>query len=171
MDVESFRGLQTGPGARAVERALIEFDAGADPLAAAIEVRKRVRGLTPELASAALTQAQLRRRGRDKFGADADLMWFTPEGLEQATRAEVADHRAARFAALAGELGRQPDVADLCCGVGGDLRALSAAGCGVTGYDRDPLTAAVALANIEALKLSHAAVGGPRGEALGPRPV
>jgi SAM-dependent methyltransferase len=158
MGLETFRALHAGAGARALERALIELDAGADPLSVATEVRRRVRGLSPELAGAAITQAQLRRRGRDKFGADADLMWFTPDGLEQATRAEVADHRAARFAALAAPPDPPIRVADLCCGIGGDLRALSRAGCTVTGFDKDPLTVEVARANIEALKLDDATV-------------
>ena len=153
MDVETFRALRGGPGTRALEFAVREFDAGAEPLTVATEVRRRVRGLTPELASAALTQAQLRRRAREKFGVAADRMWFTPDGLEQATRAEVADHRATRFAALNAKLDRPAKVADLCCGIGADLRALSAAGCAVTGYDRDPLTVEVAHANAEALGL------------------
>ncbi len=153
MDAEAFRSLQSGPGARALAHAMSAFDAGADPLAVATDVRRRLANLTPELASAALTQAQLRRRARDKFGADADRMWFTPDGLEQATRVEVADHRAARFAALGARRGRPLRVADLCCGVGGDLRALAAAGCAVAGYDKDPLTAEVARANVDVLKL------------------
>lgn len=153
VDVESFRALRSGPGARALDRALAEFDAGADPLVVATGVRRDVPGLSPEVGSAAVTQALLRRKAREKFGVDAERMWFTPDGLEQATRAEVADHRAGRFAALGGQFDRPPKVADLCCGIGGDLRALSAAGCAVTGYDRDPLTAEVARANAEALKL------------------
>lgn len=153
MDVETFRALLTGIGALALERATAEFDAGADPLAVATRVRRQLPGLPAEVASAALTQAQLRRRAREKFGADADRMWFTPDGLEQATRAEVADHRASRFAALGAQLGRPPFVADLCCGIGGDLRALSAAARAVIGFDRDPLTVDVARANVEVLKL------------------
>ena len=43
-------------------------------------------------------------------------------------------------------------VADLCCGIGGDLVALAgAAAGGALGVDRDPLTAAVAAANAAAL--------------------
>jgi len=158
MDVETFRALRAGAGARALERAMIELDASADPLAVAIEVRRHVRELAPELASAAISQAQLRRRGRDKFGADADQMWFTRDGLEQATRAEVADHRAARFAALPAWPETPIRVADLCCGIGGDLRALSAAGCSVSGFDKDPLTVEVARTNVEAFELDGATV-------------
>ena len=43
-------------------------------------------------------------------------------------------------------------VADLCCGIGGDLVALAGAvGAGAVGVDRDPVTAAVAEANAAAL--------------------
>src|SRR5215213_7902025 len=49
-------------------------------------------------AAAALTQVALRRKAAAKFGADADRMFFTRAGLEQATRRVVADLRAARLA-------------------------------------------------------------------------
>ena len=75
-------------------------------------------------------------------------MWFTPDGLEQASSDAAAHHRATRFARLTAELGRPPRVADLCCGIGADLRALVAAGCDVTGVDRDLVTALAARANI-----------------------
>src|SRR5918993_3296681 len=91
----------------------------------------------PELVAAAVTQVRLRGRARAKFGADADRMFFTPDGLEQATRAEVAARHAARFAAAGA--GR---VLDLCCGIGGDLIAFARAGPAVTGGDRGPATAA-----------------------------
>ena len=52
-----------------------------------------------DLAAAALTQADLRRRAVAKFGPDGGGMFFTRAGLEQATRRTVADRRAARLAA------------------------------------------------------------------------
>jgi len=158
MDVDSLATLLTPPGVRAVEAATDELDAGSDPLRVATEIRRRFDQLPPAIAAAAISQAQLRRRGRAKFGAAADLMWFTPEGLEQATRAEVADHRAMRFARLYDQLGRQPRIADLCCGIGSDLRALATAGCDVTGFDRDSLTVDVARANLRALAIPAARV-------------
>lgn len=101
------------------------------------------------LVSAALGQARLRQRAVAKFGAfDAYRMFFTPDGVEQATRTSVAGHRAGRFA----ELGVR-SVADLCCGIGGDAIALARAGITVLAVDRDPLTAEVARANAEALGL------------------
>ncbi|MER6994620.1 methyltransferase domain-containing protein [Streptomyces sp. NPDC000410] len=102
-----------------------------------------------ELVSAALGQARLRQRAVAKFGAeDAYRMYFTPNGVEQSTRASVAAYRAARFT----ELGVR-SVADLCCGNGGDAIALARAGISVLAVDRDPLTAEVARANAAALGL------------------
>ena len=116
-------------------RALIETD----PIRRAAALRRTV---PAELASAALTQAALRQAARTKFGSLADTLLFTADGLEQATRVEVADHRAARFAAAG--VGA---VLDLCCGIGADVLAFVRAGLTVTGVDRDPDTAALAAAN------------------------
>jgi len=99
-----------------------------------------------ELIAAAMTQTRLRQRGRAKFGAAADRMYFTPNGLEQSTRSSVAEHRAARL--VAAGVSR---VVDLCCGVGGDALALARAGVAVHAIDLDPLTCDVARANAAAL--------------------
>ena len=118
----------------------------ADELAAATRLR---RTHDAALVSAALGQARLRQRAAAKFGADAGRMYFTPDGVEQATRASVAAHRADRFRALG--VGR---LADLCGGIGGDAIALARAGIDVLAVDRDPLTCAVARANAAALGLA-----------------
>ncbi|PVC83068.1 methyltransferase domain-containing protein [Streptomyces sp. CS131] len=120
----------------------------ADELATATRLR---RAHPAELVSAALGQARLRQRAVAKFGAeDAYRMYFTPNGVEQATRTSVAAHRAARFAGLGVR-----SVADLCCGIGGDAIALARAGISVLAVDRDPLTTEVARANAEALGLGE----------------
>jgi SAM-dependent methyltransferase len=106
----------------------------------------------PALVGAAVTQVRLRERARVKFGADAERMFFTTEGLEQATRAAVADRHAHRFAAAGADR-----VLDLCCGVGGDLVAAARAGLAVHGVDRDAPTVAVARANADALGLGDRA--------------
>ena len=62
---------------------------------------RRAATSTPEHAAAALTQVDLRARAVAKLGDDAARMYFTPEGLEQATRSRVAAHRAARVAMAA----------------------------------------------------------------------
>ncbi|MBZ9643392.1 class I SAM-dependent methyltransferase [Streptomyces sp. PSKA30] len=130
-------------------RAPLDDVRGTDP-AQELAVATRLRREHPaELVSAALGQALLRQRAVAKFGAeDAERMFFTPDGVEQSTRASVAAYRARRFQ----ELG-VTSVADLCCGIGGDAVALARAGIRVLAVDRDPLTAAVARANAEALGL------------------
>ncbi|MEU5095779.1 class I SAM-dependent methyltransferase [Streptomyces sp. NPDC020996] len=132
-------------------RALLEEvrdTAPADELAVATRLR---RDHPAELVSAALGQARLRQRAAAKFGAaDARRMFFTPNGVEQSTRASVAAYRAGRLR----ELG-VTSVADLCCGIGGDAVALARAGIRVLAVDRDPVTAAAARANADALGLAE----------------
>lgn len=93
MDLDAFNELLTPRGQRALAEA--EGLTGSDPVAAATRLRKTY---DAALTSAALTQAGLRERAKAKFGADAALMYFTPHGLEQSTRTEVAEHRAQRLA-------------------------------------------------------------------------
>ncbi|GAA2483524.1 class I SAM-dependent methyltransferase [Actinocorallia cavernae] len=132
-------------------RALLEEVRGtapADELAVATRLR---RDHPADLVSAALGQARLRQRAAAKFAAaDAQRMFFTPNGVEQSTRASVAAYRARRLTDLG-----VTSVADLCCGIGGDAIALARAGIRVLAVDRDPLTAAVARANAEALGLTE----------------
>ncbi|WP_328358682.1 class I SAM-dependent methyltransferase [Streptomyces sp. NBC_00445] len=131
-------------------RALLDEVRGTDP-AQELAVATRLRREHPaELVSAALGQARLRQRAVAKFGAeDAGRMFFTPNGVEQSTRASVAAYRAERFKALGIR-----SVADLCCGIGGDAIAFARAGIRVLAVDRDPLTAAAARANADALGLA-----------------
>ena len=64
-----------------------------------------------------MEQAQLRIRARRKF-SNPQAMFFTRRGLEQASGRRLAAYKARRFARLS-------NVADVCCGIGGDLIALS----------------------------------------------
>nr|WP_231126305.1 class I SAM-dependent methyltransferase [Motilibacter aurantiacus] len=77
-------------------------------------------------------------------------MLFTADGLEQATRREVADRRAARLVAAGARR-----VADLGCGIGADALAFARAGLEVRAVERDPATAAVARANVRSAGLAH----------------
>jgi THUMP domain-like len=95
----------------------------------ALAVGTRLRARFPaELVAAALAQHELRVRGAGKF-SKAAAMWFTRDGLEQASGEALARHRAGRYAAFG-------VVADLCCGIGGDLCAL-APGRAALGVDLD----------------------------------
>ncbi|HVU41008.1 MAG TPA: class I SAM-dependent methyltransferase [Xanthobacteraceae bacterium] len=100
------------------------------------------RQLSAERTHLVLEQVELRRRARAKFAA-AGQMWFTAVGLEQATDEIIARYKAQRFAT-------QAAVADLCCGIGGDLLALAERG-PVVGVDRDPLVTLLAAANVQAV--------------------
>jgi hypothetical protein len=117
-----------------------------DPLR--LSTRLRRSGLEPADAAAVATQVELRRRARTKIGPDAALLLFTPAGYQQATRRSVADHRAARLAAAG-----VGSLVDLGCGIGGDTIAAARAGLRVLAVERDPVTAAVARANVAALGL------------------
>ncbi|MGW2208415.1 class I SAM-dependent methyltransferase [Streptomyces sp. NPDC001781] len=143
--LQGFHALRTDEG-----RALLDEVRGTAP-ADELAVATRLRRTHPAgLVSAALGQARLRQRAEAKFGAeDARRMFFTPNGVEQSTRAGVAAYRAERMRALG-----VSSVADLCCGIGGDALALARAGIRVLAVDRDPLTAAVARANAEVLGLA-----------------
>jgi SAM-dependent methyltransferase len=133
--------LSTAAGRSAFEQAIAiaQSVTEADPVRRTAKVRAL---LEPDLATAALAQAELRARARAKFGDQAQRLYFTSDGLEQATRAEIADHRAARFAAAG-----VGSVLDLCCGIGADVAAFVRAGLVVTAVERDPATAAFAQAN------------------------
>ena len=94
-----------------------------------LAVGTRLRERFPaELVAAALGQHGLRVRGAGKFSRAAG-MWFTREGLEQASGEALAGYRAGRYAGFG-------VVADLCCGIGGDLLAL-AKGRDALGVDLD----------------------------------
>ncbi|WP_205471487.1 SAM-dependent methyltransferase [Nocardioides sp. SYSU D00038] len=149
MDLDDFRWLLTDAGGDAVARAA-EL-AGTEPLHARAALERSCPGVEPAHLAAALTQARLRERAAAKFGDDAARMWFTLDGLEQATRRPVADHRAGRLRVFGAA-----SVIDLGCGIGGDLVAAARAGVTAAGIDLDPVRVAVAEANLAALGLPGA---------------
>ncbi|MGB0099429.1 MAG: SAM-dependent methyltransferase [Nocardioides sp.] len=149
MDLDAFRWLLTDDGQRLLAAAGDELAGGGDDLLA-IQTRLR-RTAQPAQVAAAMTQSTLRVRARAKFGDQADRMYFTPDGLEQATRLRVAEHRAARLVASSTET-----LIDLGCGIGGDLIAGSRAGLICAGVDLDDVRVEVARANLAALDLPGA---------------
>ena len=106
--------LQTDNGQRLLAAIRAADPGPADALPLITRLRK---DWDAELVSMAMTMHAFRVKARGRF-RDSDRLWFTGDGLEQATAEIVADHRVARFAGC----GR---VADLCCGIGGDLMALA----------------------------------------------
>jgi hypothetical protein len=103
----------------------------------------RKRGVSAEMTSVVLLQRRLRTIARAKFGEFADTMFFTENGLQQATRLAVAAHHAERFRGA-----HLNNVADLGCGIGGDSLAFAGLGIAVTAVDRDEVTAAIATYNL-----------------------
>ncbi|PRZ35182.1 hypothetical protein CLV47_1222 [Antricoccus suffuscus] len=133
-------------------------DAGAFALAAATRMiedgqsdlqmlQSLRRTVTQDTATAALRQAQLRRRAVAKFGDDAAQMWFLPDSLEQASRPEVSAHRVGRLV----DAGVRR-IVDAGAGIGGDTIAFARAGIDVTAIESDPAVS-------EALRLNVAALG------------
>jgi hypothetical protein len=95
----------------------------------------------PAEASALAEQLTLRAKAATRFGNDLGMLYTAP-GLEMMTHPVVASRRATRLARLG------LPVADLTCGLGGDLRAIAALGLDTVGLERDPATALLASANV-----------------------
>ena len=130
--------LCAGPGAELL--ASLRHQALTPGTALALGTRLR-ESYPAGLVAAALAQHELRLAARAKFSRAMD-MFFTRAGLEQASAEVVAQHRQARFA-QAGLL------ADLCCGIGGDLIALAGKH-QVRAVNRDPLHLRMAMLNAAA---------------------
>ena len=125
-------------------RELLARLAGSQP-DGSLALAERLRQQYPaNLVALAMAQRELRLAAAAKFSR-ADQMLFTRAGYEQSSSEAIARHRAAR---LAGALGRDAAVrvADLCCGIGGDLVALAGA-VEVLAVDRDEAHARLALHN------------------------
>ena len=126
MDLAGLATLLTPEGWALLE-ALPPYDEGA-----AIRLGEHLRdqGHDPVTVAAALTQSRLRQRGEAKFGAFAAGMLFTPDGLEQATRLEVAARHAQRYVSAGVDR-----VVDLGCGIGSDAMAFASFEREVVGVD------------------------------------
>jgi hypothetical protein len=148
VDAATVRSLTT-PAARELLTELASLPpaelVGAPGLALAARLR---RSHDAGLVAAATTLVSLRQRACAKLGDDAPHLVLDRTGLEQATRAIVASHRAARLARS-----DATTVVDLGCGIGADLLALARAGLRVTGVDRDPARVEMARANLAACSL------------------
>ena len=122
----------------------------------AMRLAEELRGHYPaDLIAAALTQQSLRTAAREKFSR-AYEMFFTRAGLEMASPELVARHSARRFAGLA-------PVADLCCGIGGDLTALAEVARRLIAVDTDADALRFARQNVAAVSAGAAGAAGLTG--------
>jgi SAM-dependent methyltransferase len=144
--VAQFRWLRSPEGAAAGRLAGRLIADGVDLLPGLDRLRTEV---GPEHAGPAWELARLRARARPVFGADAEVLFLTPDALEQAGRPELAARRAARLLA-----GGVASAADLGCAAGTDTVALARAGAEVLAVDRDPVARELTAANAEALGLA-----------------
>lgn len=103
----------------------------------------RKSGVSAEMTSVVLLQKRLRTKATGKFGEFAERMFFTEDGLQQATRLTVAARHAARFRDAG-----FTRIGDVGCGIGGDALAFAGLGLDVTAIDRDEVTAAIATYNL-----------------------
>ncbi|MFP4321996.1 MAG: THUMP-like domain-containing protein [Anaerolineales bacterium] len=92
----------------------------------------------PEIAAAALQTARLRQQAIIKFDR-AGEMFFTPDGLQQATAPAVRTYHAEQLA-------HTQRVVDIGCGIGADSLALGQSA-SVIGFDIDPVRVHIARHN------------------------
>ncbi len=137
MDLDRLEGLLSPRGQACLEEVAASRPSSGSELGIIERLRSRY---DPPLVSAAVELHELRLRARAKFSC-ADRMYFTREGLEQASAEVVGRHRARRFEGV-------ERVADLCCGIGGDLISLAQRRRALA-VDRDPLHLRMARLNAE----------------------
>ena len=153
MDRTGFMSL-ISPEGQALLAEVGEIDSKADMVKVVSKLRGK--GHSAELVATVLTQVKLRRRAKAKFGEFAQTMFFTEEGLEQASRLKVAAIHAGRFRNHG--LKR---IADLGCGIGAESLAIASLDMEVTAFEIDEVTAALAtynLASFENVKVEQADV-------------
>jgi hypothetical protein len=150
MDLVALKKLISGEGWGLLQ-SLPPYDAST---AMALGEGLRVAGFDADLVAAAMTQSRLRDKGREKFGDFAAGMLFTADGLEQATRLEIAARHAGRFRAAG-----MRQVFDLGCGIGADAMAIAGLDMQVTAIDSDEVTATLAGVNLRHWPAASASVG------------
>ncbi|MEI2826690.1 MAG: hypothetical protein V9F04_09960 [Dermatophilaceae bacterium] len=141
MDARTAMWLTSDDAAPLLALAQDAADTGASELT--VQTTLRAAGHRPERVAAVMALASARRRAVDKFGPAAGFLFLTLDGIEQATRPQLAARHAGRFVAAGVE-----EVIDLGCGLGSDAAAFAAAGLGVAAVESDPVTATFAAANL-----------------------
>jgi len=124
---------------------MLALELAFDRMATPKEIQRVAKQTSPEAATWAFGQWELRKRARAKFERASEML-FVREALEQATHEAVAKYHASLFPD--GEL-----VADLTAGIGADLLALAERGPTV-GFELDEERAEMAHHNLAVRGLS-----------------
>lgn len=138
MQQDQFNFLISGLG----QEVISNFDFVEDPISAVTKLRKAYPQIDPQLISAAITQAKLRQKASTQNYPVHFV--FTEEGLQQATRPQVAKYRAELLLNKFGPL----NIVDLTCGLGVDSYYLSKSGHHVTSVELDRNIARIAEHNL-----------------------
>jgi hypothetical protein len=130
--------LLSAAGQELLARLAAESPHAVPDLAAATRLRREY---PAGLVAAAMAQHELRLAARAKFSRAPEMV-FTRAGYEQSSSEAIASYRARRLAPA-------ERIADLCCGIGGDLAALAVGARGrlLLAVDRDPVHARLARHN------------------------
>jgi hypothetical protein len=138
MDLATFQRLLSSEGQAVLAAAVALQPTEATLLACQQRMRKQ---FPEDLVKAAIETAIRRQKAASKFSR-ADWMYFTRDALEQSSGEVISTYRAKRFA----QFGL---IADLCCGIGGDLISLAGV-TNVVAVDADSLRLAMATENVRA---------------------
>jgi len=122
-----------------------------DSLTAIPALRKQFSEIPPDLISLAFSQAQLQHRLEARWGTSAADLLLTDDGINQATRPDVARYRA-KF--IADKFGNGAHVLDLTCGLGFDSREFARYGLRVTSVEIDPDIAEYARHNLKSFDVA-----------------
>lgn len=126
---------------------LLKENPAPSPSEAAALAKHLRRRYPANLVSSLQTQWKLREKAQEKIGsAEARNCLFTRDGLEQATRKNVAMQRAKRFAAAG-----VTTLMDLGCGIGADSRELARICPDFRAVDQSPAAATCAAINLSDL--------------------
>jgi len=116
-----------------------------DSLQANTKLRKEFPETSPAQITQAITQSVLRNKLSVRWSVDTSKLLLTEDGINQATRPQVAKWRAAWIIENFGQATR---ILDLTCGLGFDALAMAEAGLSVHAVERDPMVADLARYNL-----------------------